>query len=231
MRQALILLVGMLLVTWSGPVFSAEKVEYSALLTQTKAKLEDTAAKVGNYPDALSAIDGARTSLKKAEQVYDKGRQWMGLGSLKPEAEQEVRHNLQQVELAIELANSRAAKGKHVEDSTAVEKQMELVKRRVALLDERKQGEDALRRELQKCEALAKELAATKEQHGTAVKQLEQVSGENRKLQEQLAALTAEKAGLAQEIETLKKAAAVLPAPPLPLPPAAPRPPAPVGSP
>mgnify|MGYP000843945545 FL=1 len=209
MRYVVILVVGMLLVTWSGLVFSAEKADYSSLLTQAKTKLEDTAAKVGNYPEALTAIDGARTSLKKAEQAYDKGRQWMGLGNLKPEAEQEVRHHLQMVDLATQLAVSRAVKGKNVEDAAAVEKQMGVVKTRVKLLDERKQREDVLRQEAQKCEVTGKELAAAKETNGTITKQIEQVRAENKKLQEQLAALSAEKSSLIKELESLKKAAAV----------------------
>lgn len=236
MRQGIVIFIGVLLLSWSTIVQSAEKADYPVLLAQNRDRLEETAAQVGNYPDALAAIAIGRASLKKAEQAYDKGQKWMGLGSLKPEAEQEVRHNLEMVDLAVTLAVSRAAKGKNTEDTAAVEKQLELVKNRVKLLDERKQGEDKLRKELQKSEAIAKELASVKESHGTVSGQLEQVRAENKKLQEQLAVLTAEKGALAQELEKFKQVVAAPPAPaspvPAPLPPAAPQPAAaPVGSP
>lgn len=217
------------------PAVSAEKVDLPAQIAAAKVSIENIAASVGNYPKALTEIEKARQSLKKAEQAYDKGRQWMGLGSLKPESEQEVRHNLQMVDLAVVLAVSRAAKGKNTEDTAAVEKQMELVKTRVKLLDERKQGEDKLRQELQKSEAIAKELASVKESHGTVSGQLEQVRAENKKIQEQLAVLTAEKGVLAQELEKCKQAVVAPPAPaspvPAPLPPVAPQPATAVGSP
>lgn len=235
MRQCIVLFIGVLLLPWSTVVQSAEKADYPALLTQNRDRLEETAAKVGNYPEALVAISTGRASLKKAEQAYDKGRQWMGMGSLKPEAEQEVRHNLQMVDLAVTLAVSRAAKGKNTEDAVAVEKQMELVKTRVKLLDERKQGEDKLRQELQRSEAIAKELASVKESHGTVSGQLEQVRAENKKLQEQLAVLTAEKGVFAQELEKCKQAVVAPPAPaspvPAPLPPVVPQPATAVSSP
>lgn len=217
------------------PAVSAEKVDLPAQIAAAKVSVENIAASVGNYPKALTEIEKARQSLKKAEQAYDKGQKWMGLGSLKPEAEQEVRHNLQMVDLAVTLAVSRAAKGKNTEAAAAVEKQIELVKTRVKLLDERKQGEDKLRQELQKSEAIAKELASVKESHGTVSGQLEQVRAENKKLQEQLAVLTAEKGVLAQELEKCKQAVVAPPVPaspvPAPLPSATPEPVAPAGSP
>lgn len=216
MRQGIVIFIGVLLLSWSTVVQSAEKADYPTLLAQNRDRLEDTAAKVGNYPDALEAIAIGRASLKKAEQAYDKGQKWMGLGSLKPEAEQEVRHNLEMVDLAVTLAASRATKGKNAEDTAVVDKQMELVKSRVSLLDQRKKGEDTLRQEL----------IAAKESHSAISKQLEQVSAENKKLQQQVAALTTEKAALAQELEKIKKAAAE----PLasPVPPVAPQEPTPV---
>ncbi len=205
MRYLFIVLVGVLLLSWSSSGLCAEKAEFTVLLAQNRDKLEMAAAKVGNYPEALAAIDTARSSLKKAEQAYDTGRQWMGLGSLKPEAEQEVRHNLQMVDLALELALSRAARGKNVEDAAMVQKQIEMVNSRVKLLNERKQSEDTLRQAVQKCEATTNELAAAKQAHGAATQQLEQLGIENKKLQEQLATLTTEKAALMQELENLKK--------------------------
>ncbi|MDK9716340.1 MAG: hypothetical protein OEL57_00355 [Trichlorobacter sp.] len=187
--------------------FAADKIDYPAKIAAARAGIEELAVKVGNYPQALAEIEKARVSLKKAEQSYDKGRQWMGLGGLKPEAEQEIAHNLQMVDLALVLTGSRAAKGRNEEDAAAVDKQLTLVKDRVKLLEERKQSGDKLRQELQKCETSSKELTTLKADQTKLSAQLEQVTAEKKKLETQNAVLTDEKAALAAQIEALKKAA------------------------
>ncbi|MCE1225849.1 MAG: hypothetical protein LWW87_05080 [Geobacteraceae bacterium] len=192
---------------------AADKVDYPAKIAAAKTTIEELAAKVGNYPQALTEIDKARSSLKKAEQGYDKGRQWMGLGGLKPEAEQEVVHNLQMVDMTLVLATSRAAAGRSEEDVAAVDKQLALVKSRVKVLEERKQSEDKLRLDLQKCEAASKELTTVKAEQAKLATQLEQVAAEKKKLETQIAVLTDEKAALTAQVETLKKIPAAVPVP------------------
>lgn len=191
---------------------AADKVDYPAKIAAAKAAIEELAAKVGNYPQALAEIDTARASLKKAEQSYDKGRQWMGLGGLKPEAEQEIIHNLQMLDSAMVLAGSRAAKGRADEEAAAIDRQVTLAKGRVKLLEERKQGEDKLRQDLQKCEAATKELSSVKADQVKLVAQVEQVTAEKKKLETQLAALATEKAALVDQLEALKKAPIAAPA-------------------
>ena len=192
---------------------AADKLDYPARIAAAKTSIEELAAKVGNYPQALTEIDKARASLKKAEQGYDKGRQWMGLGGLKPEAEQEVVHNLQMVDMTLVLATSRAAAGRSEEDVAAVDKQLALVKSRVKVLEERKQSEDKLRLDLQKCEAASKELATVKAEQAKLATQLEQVAAEKKKLEMQIAVLTDEKAALSAQVEALKKIPAAVPVP------------------
>lgn len=214
MTRMYIFVLAMVSVIVSGSLtFAADKIDYPARIAAAKTGIEELAAKVGNYPQALTEIDKARASLKKAEQGYDKGRQWMGLGGLKPEAEQEIAHNLQMVDMTLVLTGSRAAKGRSEEEAAAVEKQLTLVKDRVKLLEERKQSEDKLRQDLQKCEISSKELTTLKADQTKLSAQLEQVTAEKKKLETQLALLTDEKAALAAQIEAFKNAPAAQPAP------------------
>lgn len=226
MRACVTIVAGALMICSAVGAVAAEKMDAAAQLAAARRSVEETAARVGNYPQALSEMEKARAALKKAEQAYEKGRQWMGLGGLKPEAEQEVRHHLQVVELTSVLAGYRAAKGRNDEDTAVLDKQIGLLKGRVKLLEERMQAEASLRRELQKTEAAGKELAAIKEEQGRSKALLEQLAAEKKKLEEQVAALTAEKAALSAQLDALKKAAPPA-APPPPAPAAVPAPPAP----
>lgn len=187
------------------PALSAEKADLPTQIAASKASIENIAASVGNYPKALIEIEKARMSLKKAEQAYDKGQKWMGLGGVKPEAEQEVLHNLKMVEMATGLATSRAAKGRNDEETSAVKKQLEVVKARVKQLEDRTTEEDRLRQTAQKYESAAKDLANLKADQAKLITQLEQVTGDKKKLEAQIATLTEEKTALAVQLDTLKK--------------------------
>lgn len=205
---ALVLLCGLSAV-------AADKIDLPAQIAAAKASVEDIAAKVGNYPKALAEIEKGRQSLKKAEQIYDKGQKWMGLGGVKPEAEQEVLHNLKMVELATSLATSRAAKGRNDEETAAIEKQLTVVKARVKLLEDRKAEDDRLRQTAQKYDAASKDLATLKADQAKLSSQLEQVTADKKKLEGQLSTLTTENAALAAQVDLLKKAsqAPVVPVP------------------
>ena len=196
-----------LTVCLSAVAFTADKPDLPAQINAARASIEEIAAKVGNYPQALTEIEKARTAQKKAAQSYEKGRQWMGLGSLKPEAEQEVRHYLLMVEMATTLASSRAAKGRSDEEAAALDKQLAVVKARVKLLEERKAEEERLRQAVQKGESASKELTAAKADIAKLASQNEQISADKKKLEAQLEALTAEKSALAGQLEKLKKSA------------------------
>jgi chromosome segregation ATPase len=189
------------------PALSAEKVDLPSQIAAAKMSVENIAASVGNYPKALTEIEKARQSLKKAEQVYDKGQKWMGLGGLKPDAEQEVSHNLQMVDMAISLAQSKAAKGRTDEEAAALDKQLAVVKARVKLLEDIKADDDRLRQTAQKYDAASKELANLKADQGKLVSQLDQVTADKKKLEGKVAALTEEKAELATQLEAAKKIA------------------------
>lgn len=218
MRKPLILLgLVALVLACASLCFAAAEPDLSAQLAAKKVSVEEVAAKVGNYPQALAEMEKARTSMKSAEQAYEKGRQWMGLRGLKPEAEQEVRHHLQMVDMAVLLAASRAAKGRNEEELAAVDKQLATVKARVKLLEERKAEEDRLRQQLQKCEASGKEAATQKADAAKLTIQVEQLTADKKKLEGQVTALTTEKAALADQLEILKKQAAT-PTPNQPVP-------------
>ena len=199
------------------PALSADKVALPDQIAAAKVSVENIAASVGNYPKALTEIEKARQSIKKAEQVYDKGQKWMGMGGLKPEAEQEVRHNLQMVDMATNLAKSRAAKGRNDEDAAAIDKQLAVVKARVKLLEDRKSEDARLRETAQKYETTSKELASIKADQAKLLTQLELVSADKKKMEAQVAALTDEKKALTEQLEALKKVSQPVTAPqPLP---------------
>lgn len=203
------------------PALSADKVDLPAQIAAAKVSVENIAASVGNYPKALTEIEKARQFQKKAEQAYDKGQKWMGLGGLKPEAEQEVRHALQMVEMATSLATSRAAQGRNEEETASIEKQLTVVKARVKLLDDRKAEDARLRETAQKYEAASKELASIKADQAKLSTQLEQVSADKKKMEAQVTTLTDEKKALTDQLEALKKASQPAAPQPLPLPPTA----------
>lgn len=211
-RTRLLILIASAAFTIYATAWAADKPDYPAQLHAAKNAVEETAAKVGNYPLALTEIEKARASLKRAEQAYDKGRQWMGLGGLKPEAEQEVKHNLLMVEMATTLAGSRAAKGRNEEEAAGLDKQLAVLKARVKLLEDRKAEEERLRQATQKGDAATKELAGAKADNAKLLTQIEQLTAEKKKLDEQISSLTAEKNSLANQLDVLKKAAAT-PAP------------------
>jgi len=198
------------------PALSADKVDLPAQIAAAKVSVENIAASVGNYPKALTEIEKARQSLKKAEQAYDKGQKWMGLGGIKPEAEQEVRHNLQMVDMATNLAKSRAAKGRNDEEAASIDKQLAVVKARVKLLEDRKAEDDRLRQSAQKYDAASKELTDLKASQTKLAAQLDQVTADKKKLEDQVTALSAEKAALAAQLDAAKKAVQPAIAPPAP---------------
>lgn len=213
-RTWLLFLIASAALTICATAWAADKPDYPTQLHAAKNAIEETAAKVGNYPLALAEIEKARASLKRAEQAYDKGHQWMGLGGLKPEAEQEVKHNLLMVEMATTLAGSRAAKGRNEEEAAVLDKQLAALKARVKLLEDRKAEEERLRLAAQKGDAATKELAGAKADNAKLLTQIEQLTADKKKLDEQISALTAEKNALAAQLETFKKAAPPATSPP-----------------
>lgn len=206
MRRLLISTVcAALMLSLAAFASAAAKPDLPDQIAAAKISIEETAAKVGNYPLALTEIEKARISLKKAEQAYDKGKQWMGLGSLKPEAQQEVQHYLTMTEAATALAVSRATKGRNDEELATVDKQIATVNARVKLLGERKAEEDRLRQLVQKCELVGKEAASQKSDLAKLTTQVEQLTADKKKLEAQVSTLATEKAALADQLEALKK--------------------------
>lgn len=203
------------------PAVAADKVDLPAQIATAKTSVEEIAAKVGNYPKALTEIDRARQLLKKAEQAYDDGRQWMGLRGVKPEAEQEVLHDLKLADLATRLATTRAAVGRNEEANVIAEKQLTVLKARVKLLEDLKAEVDRLRQTAQKYDAASKELTNLKADQAKLTSQLDKVTADKKKLEGQVTTLTQEKASLAAQLEASKKSPE-----PASLPPASTLPPA-----
>lgn len=211
MKPDKIIIAALSLLALTTPSVAAEKIDFPSKIGAARVSVEDTASKVGNYPQALQEIDMARAYAKKADQSYDKGRQWMGLGGLKPESEQEVLHNLQMVDLFSSLAKSRAAKGKDDEESASIDRQISTLKSRVKLLEDRKQAEDKLRQDLQRCEASTKEMVSLKTDRDKLASELQQGAAEKKKLEDQVANLTS-------QVNSLKNTTAcTAPAQPVPV--------------
>ncbi len=196
-----------LLIAFASVSIADDKPDLSEQMTKTKLAVEDLAAKVGNYPKALAEVEKARSLIKKAEQTYEKGKQWLGLRGLTPEAEQEIRHHLQMIDMLSGMATTRMSEGKNMDEVAVLDKQLLLVKARVKLLEERKLETEKLQLALQKCELSAKELTSVKAEQTKLTSQIEQLSTERKKLEEQVQALKSENTTLSSQLEQMKKAA------------------------
>ncbi len=200
-----------ILIAFSSISFADDKPDLSEQITKTKLAVEDLATKVGNYPKALSEIEKARALIKKTDQAYENGKQWLGLRGLKPEAEQEIQHYLQMIDMLSGMANTRMSEGKNLDEAVVIDKQILLVKTRVKLLKERKLETEKLQLALQKCESAAKELTTINSEQTKLTGQIDQLSADRKKLEDQLQALKSENTALASQLEQMKKATSTSP--------------------
>lgn len=174
------------------PVINVSAAEKSKLLIQIDAartSIDAATPKVGDNKTAAGDLDQARTLLKQAEATYEKGRPLFGIGDLKPEVEQNVRHLIGLSELAVQLADIHLATARSESELGAIEKQLASVKAKVKLFEDRKAEMERLKTEAAK--------------YQTAVKDMETLKAENDKLNAQLRTLTTERNELNKKNELL----------------------------
>ena len=185
MKKTTIILVTAVLVTATS-AFAAEKSKILVQLDASRAAVDALALKVGENREAAAALEQARTSLQKATDVYGKGRQMFGLGDLKPEAEAEVKGYLEISDIAVTTAASRLEKAQAVADLEVIDKQLESVKAKVKIFDDRKAELEKLKADVAKCQSTARELETMKAENFRLSVQIEKQLAEIKALTVQL---------------------------------------------
>jgi len=211
---------------------AVDKEKSQLQIDAARASIESFAAKAKDDKDAAAVVASARGQLKKAEEAYAGGRQMFGFGGVKPEAEQDIAHYASLVELSLALGTARLEKARNAEELEKLTTQLNKVKARVKVFEERKAEVEKLRTDAAKYEATAKELAALKADKALLASQVElltaerkqmdkakgelaesaqkldELKAENARLSGQVEKLTAERAALAAQLEDALKAAA-----------------------
>ena len=186
----------------AGSVDAAEKAEVLSKIEGARAAVENFAAKAKNNGTVIADIEAARSYLRKAAQAFEEGKQMFGLGGLKPAAEQEISHSIGMAELNIALAESRLAKEKTSEELAAINAQLDKVKAKVKVFDDKKAVIEKLRVDAAKYEAAAKELATLKTDKALLISQVEMLMAERKQFEK----LKEEKGELIRQLDELKGA-------------------------
>lgn len=188
----------------SNSAFAAEKSKILSQIDATRAAVDALAGKVGENREAASSLEQARMSLKKASEIYGKGRQVLGInigfGDLKPEAETEISNYLGTADSALATAASRLEIAKAASELEAIDKQLESVKAKVKVFDDRKAELEKLKAEAAKCQAVSKELETLKSEKSSLAMQVELLMAERNKAEKQ----KSDQADLLPRIEALK---------------------------
>lgn len=231
-----VIAVSMLVCMGVSGADAAEKSRSQAQIDSARVMIEGAAAKVGENKAASADLEQARALLKKAEAALEKGRALFGFGGVKPEAEQEIKHYTEMVELAISLAASRIEKTRAEAELGPLDKQMATVKARLKLFDDRKAELQRLKADAAKYQTVAKELEALKADKALLASQLEmllaergqadKLKGEQSEMMRKLEELKADNSRLKEQVEKLQAERKALPAQPAEAGKAVPRPPA-----
>jgi chromosome segregation ATPase len=199
--------------TWA---FAAEKSKILLQLESSQAAVDLLAGKVGENREALTALEQARLSLKKASDIYAKSRQMLGFnigfGDLKPEAEEEIKNYLQISDISVATATSRLEKARAASELETIDKQLATVKTKVKVFEDRKAELEKLKTDAAKCQSAAKDLETLKSENSRLSGQLEKQLAEIKALTAQLeeARKNAVKSATPEKIAPLP---ATLPAP------------------
>lgn len=203
MKKTAAILVVTLLVA-ATCAFAAEKSKILAQIDASRAAVDALAGKAGENREAAAALEQARASLKKASDLYGKGRQVLGInigfGDLKPEAEEEIKGYLGVADNAVATATSRLERARAATELEAIDKQLTIVKAKVKVFEERKAELEKLKAEAAKCQTASKELEALKAEKISLTMQVELLMAERSKSDK----LKSEQADLLPKLETLK---------------------------
>lgn len=184
MKNIAAVLVSMLLIS-ANCAFAAEKSKLQTQLDASSAVIDVLAGKVGENREAAAALEQARTSLKKASDIFGKGRQVLGInfgfGDIKPEVEEEIKSYLVMAENAISTATSRIEKTRAAAELETIGKQLTAVKAKIKVFEDRKAELEKLKADAAKCQALSKELETLKSEKSTLAMQIELLMAERSK--------------------------------------------------
>lgn len=180
--------------------YAAEKSKIQVQMDAARAAVDAMSLKTGENREASAALEQARASLQKAMDVYGKGRQMFGLGDLKPEAEEEVKSYLEITDIAVTTAASRLEKARAAAELAAIDKQLESVKAKIKVFEDRKAELEKLKAEAAKCQTAARELETLKAEKSQLATQIELLMAERGKADK----LKSEQAGLASGLEAAK---------------------------
>lgn len=199
MRDTIIMAFVLVLMNAVG-ADAAEKSWALLKIDATRGAIEGFAARVRENKAATGDLEMARTSLKKAEEVYEKGRQMFGFGDVKPEAEQDIKHYTGMAELAISLGNSRIEKARAETEFELLGKQLAAVKDKLKVFEDRKAEIEKIKADAAKMPLLSKELETVKSEKALLATQVELLMAERGRSDK----LKDEKIDLVKKIEELK---------------------------
>lgn len=216
---------------------AAEKSAILVKLDASRAAVEALAGKIGENREASADLEQARAFLKKATDAHEKGRQVLGFniggfGTLKPEAEEEIKAYLEISDLSLATASSRLEKARAANELEAIDKQLNTVKARMKAFEDRKAELEKLKADAAKCGTAVREIETLKSEKALLTTQLEKLAAErgksekaageqselqkkidemkteNRRLGDQLEKQRAEIVELTSRLEDAKKTAA-----------------------
>lgn len=167
-----------------------EKTRAQGQIDAAKAAIDAFAKKTYDNKLVAADIEAARSVIKKGEEAMITGRQMFGLGDISPEAGRDVKHYADMVDLHLTLGQLRLDKTKAAEELKPIKNQVDKIKARVRIFEDRKTELEKLRASLVKYETVAKEL--------------ENLKAENARLAEKEGKLMAEQKALGSELGQLK---------------------------
>ncbi|MBI5484897.1 MAG: hypothetical protein HY888_10605 [Deltaproteobacteria bacterium] len=162
---------------------AAEKSAILLKLDASRAAVEALAGKIGENREAATDLEQARAFLKKATDAHEKGRQLLGFsiggfGTLKPEAEEEIKGYLEMSELSVTTAASRLEKTRAANELETIEKQLTTVKAKVKVFEDRKAELEKLKADAAKCATAAREVETLKAEKISLAAQVEKLTAE-----------------------------------------------------
>lgn len=169
-----------------------EKTKAQGQIDAAKAAVDAFAKKT--YDNKLVAVDieAARSVIRKGEEVLLTGRQMFGLGDISPEAGRDVKHYTDMVDLNLTLGQHRLDKAKAAEELKPIKIQVDKVRSRVQIFEDRKAELEKLRASVVKYEGLGKELEDLKAEHALLVEKEGKLAAQHKALDSELGRLKVE---------------------------------------
>jgi len=135
-------------------------------------------------------LDAARSYLKVGQAALEGGSSLFGLGDISQETAQEIKYATDMVDLYLTLGQTRIDSAKTAEEQAALSAQVNKMKAKVKVFDDRK--------------AELVKLRAAMGQHDALVRELEDAKAENSRLALKTGRLEKERKALEAELEQLK---------------------------